>query len=130
MQFRTSMEGIVPHVNAFGCLAALAAYRDCGQWRSALLDYLRANRDVVESFVAGTPGISMHHVEATYLAWIDCRALGAEDPASLFERCGVGLSDGRDFGAPGFVRLNFGCARSTLAEALDRMETAIRSHAG
>ncbi|HOE73259.1 MAG TPA: PatB family C-S lyase [Deltaproteobacteria bacterium] len=130
MQFRKSMEGIVPHVNAFGCIAALAAYRDCGQWRSALLDYLRANRDMVESFVAGTPGISMHHVEATYLAWIDCRALGAEDPASLFERCGVGLSNGRDFGAPGYVRLNFGCARSTLAQALDRMETAIRSHAG
>jgi len=130
LRFRQIMEGIVPHVNAFGSIAALAAYRDSGQWRRALIGYLRENRDLVESFAARTPGIRMHHVQATYLAWIDCRGLGAEDPAAFFEHHGVGLSDGEDFGAPGFVRLNFGCARSTLTEALDRMETAIRRHAG
>ncbi|HPI94107.1 MAG TPA: PatB family C-S lyase [Deltaproteobacteria bacterium] len=126
--FKAAMNGIVPHVNALGFTAALAAYRDGEDWRCALLDYLRANRDLVEAFVAKTPGIGMHHVEATYLAWIDCRGLDTSDPAAFFEDAGVGLSDGRDFGGAGFVRLNFGCPRSLLAEALDRMTRAIGSY--
>ncbi|WP_279384554.1 hypothetical protein [Geotalea toluenoxydans] len=62
------------------------------------------------------PGLTMTHVEATYLAWIDARGTGIEDPAAFFEEAGVGLSDGADFGAPGFVRLNFGCSRTLLLE--------------
>ena len=123
--FKAVMAGIVPHVNAMGFTAALAAYRDSETWRQALLDYLRANRDLVENFVSRVPGIDMHHVEATYLAWIDCRGLGEEDPAFFFENAGVGLSGGADFGTPGFVRLNFGCARSLLSMALERMEKAL-----
>jgi cysteine-S-conjugate beta-lyase len=78
--------------------------------------------------VIQTPGISMCHTEATYLAWIDARTLGLADSAGFFEDAGVGLSDGSDFGAPGFVRLNFGCSRSILTEALDRMASAINEH--
>jgi cystathionine beta-lyase len=70
------------------------------------------------------PGFEMTHVEATCLAWIDARAAGLDDPAKFFEAAGVGLSDGRDFGGPGFVRLNFGCTRATLKEALARMKQA------
>ena len=64
----------------------------------------------------------MNFVEATYLAWIDVRELGLADPAAHFEAHGLGLSDGADFGAPGWLRLNFGCPRSTLDEALQRLE--------
>jgi cystathionine beta-lyase len=128
-RFRQAMTGIVPHVNALGLAAALAAYRDCEDWRLALVDYLRGNRDLVEAFVASSPGLAMHHVAATYLAWIDCRGIGPEDPAAFFEQAGVGLSDGADFGAPGFVRLNFGCRRSLLDEALTRMGSALRQRA-
>ncbi|MFO7568889.1 MAG: aspartate aminotransferase, partial [Smithellaceae bacterium] len=99
--------------------------RDSEDWRLALVDYLRGNRDRVEEFVSRTDGLSMPHVEATYLAWIDCRKLSVENPARFFEEAGVGLSDGRDFGSAGFVRLNFGCSRSLLAEALGRMDEAI-----
>ena len=129
-RFRRAMEGIVPHVNTLGYTAALAAYHDSEAWRSALIDYLRTNRKLVETFVAQTPGMSMHHVEATYLAWIDCRQLGTQDPAAFFERNGVSLSNGKDFGAPGFVRLNFGCPRGTLARALERMESAVAGQVG
>lgn len=128
--FRKAMEGIVPHVNALGYTAALAAYRDCEDWRLELIACLRQNRDLVEDFVDKTPGISMRHVEATYLAWIDCRELELEDPAAFFEDSGVGLSSGADFGMPGFVRLNFGCPRSILAEGLDRMKKALDKRAG
>ena len=72
------------------------------------------------------PGLRMSPVEATYLAWIDARQAGIDDPAAFFEAAGVGLSDGREFGCPGFVRLNFGCPRDRLAKALGRMEQACR----
>jgi cystathionine beta-lyase len=67
----------------------------------------------------------MNHVEATYLAWIDARELGVSDPHAFFEQAGVGLSNGAEFGVPGFVRLNFGCSRATLELAFDRMAAAI-----
>jgi cystathionine beta-lyase len=70
----------------------------------------------------------MAPVEATYLAWIDATGAGLESPQRFFERAGVGLSDGRDFGVDDdyrrFVRLNFGCPRPTLDRALDRMMQA------
>ncbi len=123
--FCAAMDGIVPHVNLFGYVAAQAAYEKGGAWRRSLLDYLRGNRDLVEREVSAMPGLRVSHVEATYLAWIDARALGAADPALLFETAGVGLSDGAGFDAPGFVRLNFGCSRSLLVEALARMHAAL-----
>lgn len=128
--FRKAMGRIVPHVNTLGYTAALAAYRDGEEWRQALVAYLRGNRDLVAAEVNAMPGLSMAHVEATYLAWIDARATGIPDPARFFEEAGVGLSDGADFGAPGFVRLNFGCSRSLLVEALGRMRRALDGFRG
>ncbi len=123
--FRRVMRGIVPHVNLLGYIAALAAYRDGEEWRQELIAYLRGNRDLVMKEVADMPGLSMTPVEATYLAWIDARRTGIENAARFFEEAGVGLSDGADFGLPGFLRLNFGCPRSLLDEALGRMRAAL-----
>ncbi len=124
-RFRRAMAGIVPGVNLMGYTAALAAYRDGAAWRAALLSYLRANRELVRQALNRMPGLSMHHVEATYLAWIDTRAAGIADPGPFFEDAGVGLADGADFGGPGFVRLSFACPRVTLTEALSRMTRAL-----
>ncbi len=126
LAFKRVMEGIVPYVNALGFTAALAAYRDSADWLRALIGYLRANRDLVLREVEEMPGITTTPVEATYLAWLDCRASGLAEPARFFEEeARVGLSDGREFGAPGFLRLNFGCPRSELAAALRRMGEAL-----
>jgi cystathionine beta-lyase len=122
------MEGIVPHVNLVGYVAALAAYEKGAEWQRALLTYLRGNRDLVDEKVAAMPGLSLTHVEATYLAWIDARETGIADPAGFFEDAGVGLSDGVEFGAPSYLRLNFGCPRSLLTEALQRMSEALARH--
>jgi len=124
-RFRRAMAGIVPPVNLFGYAAALAAYRDSSVWHAALLKYLRTNSSLVEETISRLPGLSMSSVEATYLAWIDTRSAGLKNPASFFENAGVGLSCGKYFGAPGFVRLNFGCPRSILGEALRRMSQAM-----
>ena len=66
-------------------------------------------------------------IEATYLAWLNVEALGLADPITHFEKYGIGLSDGAFFGTPRgkYVRINFGCPRATLAEALRRMKTAL-----
>ncbi len=126
-RFADAKAGIVPHINVFGYEAALAAYRHAEPWRQALLAYLRANRDYLLAEINQIPGLVMGPVEATYLAWIDARGLGVDNPARFFERAGVGLSDGAEFDGPGFVRLNFGCPRATLAEAVERMSRAVRS---
>lgn len=127
-RFLQAMAGIVPSVNALGFTAALAAYRDCGDWHRELLEYLRGNRDLVHKAINGIKGLSMQHVEATYLAWIDTRKSDINDPIAFLEQAGVGLSRGSDFGDPGFVRLNFGCPRPLLQEAMDRIGAAFAAN--
>ncbi len=120
-RFQSVRAGFVPGVNALGFTAALAAWRDCADWHAALVDYLRGNRDRVVAAIAEHPRLDMATPEATYLAWLDARDLGVDDPAAAAEAVGVGLSDGADFGRQGFLRLNFGCPRSTLEEGLRRL---------
>ena len=125
-RFTTSAEGLLPFPGCFALAAAEAAYREGGPWLEELLAYLRGNRDLIGRFVAEElPGVTTTHVEATYLSWLDARGLGVADPARFFREAGVALSDGVDFGAPGFLRLNFACPRSTLDEALERMRRAV-----
>lgn len=126
MRFRAEMKGIVPDVNVLAYYAAEAAYREGEAWRRELIAYLRGNRDKVVHALRNVPELTIASGEATYLAWIDARGLPVENPQRFFERAGVGLSDGADFGAPGFVRLNFGCRRPLLEEALMRLVGAAR----
>ena len=126
--FLAAMQGIVPHVNALGMAATEAALTACDDWHAALIGYLRGNARLVERAVNAIDGLEMQAVEATYLAWIDAREFareqGIEHIPKYFEQQGLGLSDGADFGAPGFVRLNFGTQRSVLNEALARLQRA------
>jgi len=122
---KRAMAGIVPHINTLAYTAALAAYRYGKPWLTALLDYLRQNHHQVLTTVTAMPGLTMKPVEATYLAWIDARALEIEPPAFFFEKAGVGFNNGADFGMPGFVRLNFGCPKKMLDQGLARMQAAL-----
>lgn len=118
--------GILPNVNIFAYTSMLAAYRDCTDWHQALIEYLQANRNFLDEKLAAIPGIAMSPVEATYLAWLDVRSMALEDPVRFFEEAGVGLSGGERFGGPGFVRLNFGCSRLILSEAVKRIGKAAK----
>ena len=127
-RFLQAKAGIVPMLNPFGYLAAAVAYRECEGWRLALIDYLRGNRDLLAGALSRMPGgLCMAPVEGTYLAWIDVRAAGIENPVGFFEQAGVGLQDGREFDGKGFVRLNFGCPRAVLNEGLARMQRALEA---
>lgn len=123
--FLREKAGIVPDPAAMGYYAALAAYRDSEDWHRQLLDYLRENAAIAHERINQMPGLDAKPVEATYLQWIDATQLDHGDPHKFFEDHGVGLSDGRDFGKPRHVRLNFGCPRPTLTKALDRMQAAL-----
>ena len=125
--FSADHHATVHDPSLFGYIAALAAYRDGDAWLAAQLEYLRGNRDLVQSAVARLPGMEMAHVEATYLAWIDARGLGVADPHAHLLAHGVALSPGAQFGAPGYVRLNFGTQRARLDEALARIASAVSS---
>ena len=125
--------GLVRGSNMMGYTAALAAYRDGKEWLSRLMSYLQANRDYVADFVqTRLPDIQMIEPEATFLAWLDCRQAGIPDEVSphafFLKEAGVALNEGAKFGpgGEGFVRLNFGCPRAALGEALERMEEALR----
>lgn len=125
-------EGLIPRVNIMGHMATEAALREGQSWLDELLIYLRANRDFLRSYIAKElPGIRMTQMEATYLAWLDCRE--AEIPGNPFDfflrHARVALSDGCEFGkgGKGFVRLNFACPRKTLEEALNRMRDALKA---
>lgn len=122
--------GMALAVNVMGFTAALAAYRDGGEWLDQLRVYLAANRDYVVNYVEEyLPGLTTTVPEATYLAWFDCRQAGIEgNPYQFFlKQARVALNDGVHFGpgGAGFVRLNFGCPRSTLTQALERMRAAL-----
>ncbi len=128
-QFVRTAAGVMAEVTGLGFAACEAAYRDSEPWRQALVAYLRGNRDFLVDFVARElPGVAIEApIEATYLAWLNVSALKLADPHAHFEKHGVGLSDGAAFGEPRglHVRINFGCPRATLAEALARMKRAL-----
>src|SRR5215475_15074245 len=130
-KFVAARVDLVSTVNVLGFTAAYAAYRDGQAWLDELIRYLEANRDFTMDYVRRhLPGVRVATPEATYLAWLDCTkaSAAATDPVTFFlERAKVALNDGVLFGAggAGFVRLNFGCPRSILTEALDRMRAAL-----
>jgi cysteine-S-conjugate beta-lyase len=131
-RFIKAQQGLVGWVNLMGLTAALVAYRDCQDWLDELLLYLQANRDLLASyFQTELPSIDMTPIEGTYLAWLDCRKAvpKGSDPYQIFlEQGRVAFNDGASFGkgGQGFVRLNFGCPRTMLEEALERMKKALQ----
>jgi cystathionine beta-lyase len=123
-KWRAAGGGLVPMINPLGYAAAEAAWRHGDEWRRRLIAVLRHHRDMVAEAVAAIPGMTCVPAEATYLAWLDCRGTGVADPQATCEAAGIGPSDGRDFGAPGFIRLNTACPTDRLAEILRRLVDA------
>ena len=114
-----------------GVIAHTAALRDATGWLDALLTGLDDNRRLLADLLArDLPAIRYEPGEATYLAWLDCRALGlGDDPAAVFlERGRVAVTSGIPFGTggAGFVRLNLGASPEIIEEGVRRMAAALR----
>ena len=125
--FNQERAGLIPSPNMLSLAATIAAYEEGQEWHKELLVYLKSNRDLLAKRIAATP-LKMVHLEATYLAWIDVSALSLDNPYQFFVDAGVGVSDGKDFGNPNYVRLNFGCPKSILDQAMTRIEEALIKH--
>lgn len=113
--------------NLLGLSACEAAYRHGGQWLSALLDYLRVNRAVLQDALAQMPQITLFDADALYLGWLDFRHSGIapnELHSTLLRRAGLWLDDGNKFGADycGFARINFACRKAVLCRALNQLQ--------
>jgi cystathionine beta-lyase len=114
-----------------GVDATIAAWDDGQPWLDEVMGQLRANRDwLVQTIGAELPGVTLRTPEATYLAWLDCTALGLPTSAGQFflDRARVGLNFGESFGAPyaRFARLNFATPAPVLREIVGRMAEAVR----
>lgn len=144
-KLKTAGKGILAHVDLLAYEAMHASYAEGQEWLDALLVYLESNRDFLTQFVnEELPGVKTGTNEGTYLAWLDCRESGVWNPDAepvkdatghpmdqlqlfFMEEAKVAVNPGAFFGTggDGFVRLNFGCPRSQLEEALRRIKAAL-----
>jgi cystathionine beta-lyase len=118
-------------IGTLGLLATEVAWRHGDPWAARALAYLDGNRRFIADFLRERlPAVRYTPPEATYLAWLDCRALALSAAPQRFflERAGVALSDGAVFGpaGEGFARLNFATSRAILSEILERMAKAVQ----
>lgn len=112
-----------------GVLATIAAFTAGGEWLEELLAFLDARRSQLGDLLGGIPGLSWTPPEATYLGWVDCRALNLPaQPADFFLEHGkVALEPGLRFGALGadHFRINFATSPDILSAALERISAAV-----
>jgi cystathionine beta-lyase len=113
--------------NIFGNVAMEAAYTHGSDWVKQLMEYLEGNRHFLSDFISKKlPKVKMMQPEATFLAWLDFREYGLTEHKLvriLTDEAGVVMNKGSMFGTggEGFFRINFGCPRATLEEALNRI---------
>lgn len=124
----------VPHLhmgNIFGTVALEAAYTHGEEWLGQLMKYLGANYAFLEDyFKENIPQVKVMRPDGTYLIWLDFSAFGLTDEAlnAKLIDAGVGLNQGVQFGKQGrgYMRMNIGCPRSVLQEALTRIQKAFQ----
>jgi cystathionine beta-lyase len=131
-KYRKTLQGMHLHPgNIFGNVASEAAYMYGHGWLDELLAYVQGNVDLVMTYCREhIPGIKPVKPEATYMIWLDCRAMGLtgkELQHFFVDRAGVGMNEGSSFGpgGEGFMRMNLACPRVTVEKALEQIEKAI-----
>lgn len=116
----------------FSHIATIAAFRHGADWRRQMLGYVEGNIEFLEKFCRERiPQIRPLRPQASFLVWLDCRALGLDHDSlnRLFiDEAGLALNDGEMFspGGEGFMRLNVGTSRTILKDALESLEKVIR----
>lgn len=122
-QYVRAAMGHMPWANIMGLVATEAAFTQCDDWHSNLLDYLRDNRDYLVDEINAIDGLQLVSPQATFLAWVNGSGLNVPSVQRYFESRGVGPSPGADFGNKDFIRINFGCPRQYLNQAIERIRT-------
>ena len=133
-KYRKTLVGLHMHLgNIFGNVASEAAYTHGREWLVQLMNYIEGNVDLVMDFCRDRlPVIRPVRPEATYMIWLDCRAMGMNGPELnrfFVDEAGVGMNEGSRFGpgGEGFMRMNLACPRATVLRALEQIENAIKN---
>lgn len=114
----------------FATATVAAAYNDGEEWLNQMMEYVEGNVDYMQEYIAeNMPLLSIIRPQASYLVFIDARALKMEQPALVdffVKQAKVGMNDGAMFGkgGEGFMRMNVGCPRSVLRKALEQIKAA------
>ena len=124
-RFEDAIAGVASNVSPLAYAAMTAAFSDQSDWLARRCGFLAGNAAMLEEAVSTLDGVATTHVEGTFMAWLDVSKLGLANPVAYFEARGLGLSDGIEFGAPGFLRWNLGCGRPLLAAGVKRLANAI-----
>jgi cysteine-S-conjugate beta-lyase len=129
--FTAMQASFMLNANFFGRLALEVAYGTGAPWLDNLTRYIKDNVDLVRQFAKeNLPGITPMQPDASFLVWLDARELDAKVGGIqkfLVDKAGVNLYDGRVYGpgGEGFIRINIGCPRALLQDALRRMARAL-----
>lgn len=112
-----------------------AAYREGREWLEQLKIHLWGNFELLEEVCKKHKElIKVVPIEATYLAWLDCRGLGLKNSGIrdfFVSDAKLGLNNGLSFEkeGDGFMRLNFGASRDEMQEILKRLDNALSKFA-
>tara|TARA_B000000477_G_scaffold16086_1_gene13663 strand:- start:1123 stop:2256 length:1134 start_codon:yes stop_codon:yes gene_type:complete len=124
-KFKNILKGHTPSPSIFGLIATLACLKDGSEWKEDLIKYLNINKDFLLNQFSSRKDIEIIEPKGTYLLWFKVLNAKSEKLQEHFEKFGVGLSDGKDFGKPGWMRLNFGTNYELLKQAMPRIHKAL-----
>lgn len=117
-------------LTALGFVTLETVYNQCGGWLDQCIEYVWENHKLLKDFVTKRmPGVVAFDLEATYLQWMDFRAVVKthEELKEKLHKAQVIMDQGTDFGPEGdrFERMNLACPRHVLLDALERMAKAL-----
>jgi len=123
--FKTNAEGIIDDANITGLIALTSAFDKGWKWRDKLIKYLNRNLQTLLISIKKQKNANPIIPEATYLLWLDVKNPNNKNLQSHFEKYGIGISDGAEFGKKDHIRINFATTFENVKKATKRIEEAL-----
>ena len=123
--FKKNAEGITDDANITGLIALSAAFKKGWKWRDDLIRYLNKNLETLLNAIENHKNASPVVPEATYLLWVSLKNPKRKNLQSHFEKYGIGINDGIEFGKKNNIRINFATNHQNIKKASKRIEEAL-----
>ena len=123
--FKKNAEGITDDANITGLIALSAAFKKGWKWRDDLIRYLNKNLETLLNAIENHKNASPVVPQATYLLWVSLKNPKRKNLQSHFEKYGVGINDGIEFGKKNNIRINFATNHRNIKKASKRIEEAL-----
>ena len=123
--FKKNTEGITDDANITGLIALTSAFKKGWKWRDDLIRYLNKNLKTLLNAIKNHKNASPVVPQATYLLWVSLKNPKRKNLQSHFEKYGVGINDGIEFGKKNNIRINFATNHQNIKKASKRIEEAL-----